>query len=77
MSTTLTKKDYKIIGTSTKDPEKIIVEINKNTLESVTTKKRPKKDSSLLEYIQSWEADNQANISEAYTNVEDLIKSMK
>ena len=36
-----------------------------------------KKDTSLLEYIQSGEIDNEENISEWYTNVEDLIKSMK
>lgn len=80
MSTTLAKKDYKIIWISLHDPEKIIIEVNKKILENPKMKKEKlnhKFDNSLIDYINSWEIDNPKNISWTYSNVNDLISSLK
>ncbi len=79
MTTILTKKDYKIIWVSSKNPEVIIIELNKNTLNwLIWTKKRSKKSDkmSLWEYIKSWEIDNPKNISWVYENIDSLTLSL-
>ena len=81
MTATLSKKDFKIIWKSIKNPEKIIIELDEITLKSlIWTKKRTSKkaeDMSLREYIKSWEINNKENISWSYNNIEDLILSLK
>lgn len=78
MSTTLLKKDYKIIGTSTQNPERIIVEMDKQAFESITSRRRiSNNEISLRDYIQSWEINNQDNISRSFDSVDVLISSMK
>lgn len=81
MTTLLSKKDFKIIWKSIKNPEKIIIELDEITLQSlIWTKKRTSKKAenmSLREYIKSWEINNKENISWSYNNVEDLILSLK
>lgn len=40
MTTILTKKDYKIIWVSLKNPEKIIIELDKSTLNSLISSRK-------------------------------------
>lgn len=40
MTTILSKKDYKIIWVSLKNPEKIIIELDKNTLNSLISSRK-------------------------------------
>ncbi len=81
MTSILSKKDYKIIWVSSKNPEIVIVELNKNTLNGlISTKKRTIKkyeEISLKEYIKSWEINNAKNISWVYQNIDDLVSSLK
>lgn len=52
MATTLLKKDYKIIGTSTKNPERVIVEMDRKVLEKIASRRRiNQNDISLKDYI--------------------------
>ncbi len=78
MATTLLKKDYTIIGTSSKNPERVIVEMDKKTLETITSRRRnPQNDISLRDYILSNEIENPTNISKSFESVDALISSMK
>lgn len=78
MATTLLKKNYKIIGTSTKNPERVIVEMDKKTLEDITSKRRRNSsDIPLRDYIQSGDINNSSNISREFWSVDELISSMK
>ena len=78
MTAVLTKKDYKIIWISSKNPEKLIIELDKDTLRNlIWTKKRAHHvNNSLLNYIKSWEINNPANISGSYTSMQDLISDL-
>ncbi len=80
MAIILSKKDFKILWKSIKNPEKIIIELDQRTLDGlVGTKKRIIKtpeDMTLREYIKTWEINNPKNISWVYNNVEDLILSL-
>gem|GEM_PF-6145416 len=54
ITATLLKKDYKIIGTSTKNPQRVIVEMDKNTLDTLTSHRRVvKTEVSLRDYVTS------------------------
>lgn len=67
MTTTLLKKDYTIIGTSTKNPQRVIVEMDKSTLELITSRKRKiQSDVSLRDYIKSGEINKTGNISRKF-----------
>lgn len=78
MATTLLKKDYKIIWTSAKNPERVIIEVDKKTLDDLTSQRRRNTwDISLSDYIKSGEINNSENISRDFHNVDDLISSMK
>ncbi len=81
MATWLSKKDFKIIGKSIKNPEKIIIELDQKTLDRfIWTKKRAIKKSeemNLKEYISSWKINNPKNISWIYNTMEDLVLDLK
>ena len=77
MTQTLLKKDYMIIGTSTKNPNRVIVEVDKNAFEKITSRKRMTREVSLRDYIKTWEIDNTSNISPSFWTVDELIDSMK
>lgn len=81
MTTSLSKKDFKIIGKSIKNPEKIIIELDQKTLDwLVWTKKRIVKKTNnmnLKDYLSSWEINNPKNISWVYNTMKDLIISLK
>jgi len=81
MITTLLKKDYKIIWISLKNPDKVIIELDKKTLSLLTSTKRrlnkKPENMTLKEYILSWEINNPKNISWVYNNMDDLILSLK
>lgn len=80
MITTLLKKDYKIIWISLKNPDKVIIELDKKTLSLLTSSKRrlnkKTENMSLREYVLSWEINNPANIEWIYNNIDDLILSL-
>jgi hypothetical protein len=79
--TTLSKKDFKIIWFSSKNPENIIIELDKKILAWLIFKwkRRAKKveNMTLKEYILSWEINNPENISWVYNGMDDLIASLK
>ncbi len=81
MASTLSKKDFKIIGISSKNPEKVIIELDKKTLDwLVSTKKRihhTSEELSLREYVVSWEINNKKNIVWTYSSMQDLVGSLK
>ena len=78
MPTSLLKKDYTIIGTSTKNPQRIIIEVDKRMFENLTSRKRwYQEDISLRDYISSGAINNASNISRDFESVDELISSMK
>jgi hypothetical protein len=81
MTTILSKKDFKVIWISSKNPEKVIIELEQKTLDSlIGTKRRiiqKPEDMNLREYILSWEINNPKNISWVYNNMDDFILSLK
>ncbi|MFA5916784.1 MAG: hypothetical protein WC850_00935 [Candidatus Gracilibacteria bacterium] len=81
MTTILSKKDFKVIGISSKNPEKVIIELEQKTLDSlIGTKRRiiqKPEDMNLREYILSGEINNPKNISGVYNNMDDFILSLK
>lgn len=78
MTTTLLKKDYTIIGTSVKNPHHVIVEMDKDILARITSRRKiTQKEVSLRDYIKSGEIDEPTNISRGFWTVDALIKSMQ
>lgn len=79
MATILSKKDFKIIWKSIKNPSKVIIELEQETLNKLMIRRWEGEsiDQSLSRYILSWEINNKDNISWTYDNINDLLLSLK
>lgn len=80
MTTLLRKKDYKIIWVNAKNSEKVIIELDKNILSWLISRRKrlsPWESNSLIDYIKSWEINNPNNISWTYWKIDDLINDLK